>query len=80
MKNRSLLPTHMQYLIKNRFFPVSFSQDNIVKIVQNLGSSKAYGQDNICIGMIKVCGPAIFKPLTKILKHCLNTDLFSCEW
>ena len=70
----------MQYLIKNRFFPASFYQDNIVKIVQNLDSSKAYGQDNISISMIKVCGPAIFKPLTKILKQCLNTDVFSCEW
>ena len=39
----------------------TFSQNNIVQLIQNLDSSKAQGQDNSSIGMLKSCGLAIIK-------------------
>ena len=39
------LPTHIQYLTNNRLSSVTFSQDHIATIIQNLG--KTQGHDNI---------------------------------
>ena len=41
----------------NRLFSVTFSQDNIARIIQYLDSGKAHGDDNISIRMLKICGP-----------------------
>ena len=41
----------------NRLFSVTFSQDNIARIIQYLDSGKAHGDDNISICMLKICGP-----------------------
>ena len=30
--------------------------------------------------MIKICGPAIFKPLGIIFKQCVDTGIFLSEW
>ena len=56
----------MRYLTNNRLSSVTFSQGNIAKIIQNLDSIKAQGHGNISKGMLKISGPAIFKPLTII--------------
>ena len=50
-------------LYNNRISSVTFSQDNIAKIIQNLNSDRAHGHDNISIRMLKACAPAILKPL-----------------
>ena len=39
-------------LTDNRLSCVSFSQDKIAKIIQNLDPNKAHGHDNINIGVI----------------------------
>ena len=65
----------MQYLTNNHLFSVTFSQGKIVKVIQNLGSSKTHGHDDITIRMAKI----FFKPLAIIL-HCVNTCVFSSEW
>ena len=42
----STLPTHMPYLANNRLLSsVTFSQDDIGKVVQNLDSGKAHGHN-----------------------------------
>ena len=60
INNGSTLPTHMQYLANNRLSSITFSQDDIAKIIQNLDSGKAHGHDNISIRMLKICGSAIY--------------------
>ena len=70
----------MQYLTNNRLGSITFSQDDIAKIVQILDSNKAHGHDNISIHMLKICGPAIFKPLAIIFKQCVDTGAFQSEW
>ena len=49
IKNSSKLASHLHYLTDNRLSSVSFSQDDIAKIIQNLDPNKAHGHDNISI-------------------------------
>ena len=67
INNGSTLPTHLQYLTIC-LSSVTFSQDNIVKIIQNLDSGKARGHDNISIHMLKIYGYAIYETLGIIFK------------
>ena len=76
IKNRSKLPSHLHYLTDNHLSSVSFSQDDIAKIIQNLGSNKAHGHDNTSIRILKICGSSIYKPLEMIFKHCIETVFF----
>ena len=70
----------MQYLTNSDLASVTFSQDGIAKIVQNLESSKAHGHDNISLRMLQICGSPIFKPLVTILKQSVDTGVFQSEW
>ena len=69
-----------RYLYNNRISSVTFSQDNIAKIIQNLNSDRAHGHDNISIRMLKVCAPAILKPLDIIFKQCVDIGVFLSGW
>ena len=80
INNRSTLPTHMQYLTNNRLASITFSQDHITKIIQNSGSCKVHGNDNIIIRMLKICGSAIYKSLAIIFKQCVDAGIFPSEW
>ena len=80
VNNGSTLPTHMQYLTNNRLSSVTFSQDDVAKIIQKLDSGKAHGHDSISIRMLKMCGCAIYKPLAIIFKQCVDTGIFPFEW
>ena len=64
----------------NRLSSVSFSQNDIAKIIQNLDPNKAHGHDNISIRMLKICGSSIYKPLEMIFKQCIETGVFPTEW
>ena len=76
----STLPTHMQCLTNFPLSSITFSQDDIAKIIQSLESGKAYSHDNISIRMLKICGSAICKPLAIIFKQCLDTGISPSEW
>ena len=66
MKNSSKLPSHLHYLTDNRLSSVSFSQEDIAKIIQNLDTHKAHGHDNVSIRMLKIRGSSIYKSLEMI--------------
>ena len=72
--------SHLHYLTDNCLSSVSFSQDNIAKIIQNLDPKKAHGDNNISIRMLKICRSSIYKPLETIFKQCIETGVFSSEW
>ena len=80
IKNSSKFPLHLHYLTDYRLSSVSFSQDDIAKIIQNLDPNKAHGHDNISIRMLKICGSSIYKPLEMIFKQCIETGVFPSEW
>ena len=58
---------------------IIFSSNDILKIIQNLDSEKAYGHDRISIQMLKLCGPLMCKPLEIIFKSYLESGIFSLE-
>ena len=70
----------MIYLTEKRLSKISFSEDDIAKIMQNLDPNKAHGHDQISICMLKICGKTICKPAECIFRKCLNTGLFPLEW
>ena len=80
ISNSSKLPSHIQYLTNNCLSCVSFSDDKIAKVIQNLDPNKAHDHDNIGMRMLKVCGPSIYKPLEIIFNQCLETGVVPSEW
>ena len=80
MSNASKLPSNFTLYIDNRLSAVTFSQDNIGKIIQNLNPSKAHSHDNISIRMLKLCGSSIYGPLELTFKETLSTGLFPLNW
>ena len=64
----------------NRLSSVSFSQNDIAKIIQNLDPNKAHGHDNISIRVLKICGFSICKTLEMIFNQCIETGVFPSEW
>ena len=75
INNGSALLTQMKYFTNNRLTSVTFSQDDIVKIIQNVDSGKTHGHEK----MLKICGSAIYKPLATIFKQCVHTGILSSE-
>ena len=63
---KQCLPSHLYYLTD--LSSVSFSQDGIAKVIQNIDPSKAHGHDNISIRMLKICGSSIYNPVEMIFK------------
>ena len=80
ISNSSKLPSYIKSLPHNRLSFVRFSHNKIAKVIQNLDPNKAHGHDKISIGMVKVCGPSIFKNLEIIFNQCLETGVFPSEW
>ena len=59
---------------------VTFSEDDIEKLIQNLDPNKAHGHDQISIRMLKLCNNSICKPLKIIFNGCLETSTFPNDW
>ena len=80
IRNDTKLPTSLTFYTNNRLSTVSFSHEDVGKIIQNLNPNKAHGHDNISIHMLKICGSTIYRPLEIIFKEALSTGLFPSEW
>ena len=79
-KNNSKLPKNLLFLTEKRLSNVQISNDNIIKIINNLDPNKAHGHDMISIQRLKLCGPSLCKPLSIIFKLCLSQMKFPMEW
>ena len=80
VKNTSKLPTDSFKITNNLFSTISFTKDDIAKIIKNLNPNKAHGFDMISIRMLKICGDSILKPLELIFKSCIESGKFPIEW
>ena len=67
-------------MTQSRLSLVTFSKDNIAKLIQNLDPNKAHGHDQISIRMLKLCSNLICKSLGIIFNRCLETDTFQNDW
>ena len=45
---------HLHYFADNRLFPICFSRDDIIRIIQKLYPNKANGHDKISIPIIRI--------------------------
>ena len=80
INNSSELPSKLEYLTQSRLSSVTFSKDDIEKLIQNLDPNKAHGHDQISIRMLKLCSNSICKPLEIISNRCLETRRFPNDW
>ena len=80
MSNASKLPPNFTLYTDNRLSTVTFSQDDIGTIIQNLNPNKAHSYHNISIRMLKIYGSSIYDPLELIFKEVLSTGLFPSNW
>ena len=80
ISNSSELPLKLEYLTQSLLSSVTFSKDNIAKLIQNLDPHKAHGHDQISIRMLKRFKNPICKPLEIIFKRCLETSTFPNNW
>ena len=71
-KKNSELPKNLLLLNKKRLSDVQISNENIIKIINNLDPNKAHGHDMISIRILKLRGRSLCKPLSIILKSCLS--------
>ena len=61
--NNSKLLISPSYLADKRLSSMTFSADDIGKIIRSFKPNKAHGHDNLSIRMLKLCGDAICEPL-----------------
>ena len=76
-KNNSEVPEKFLFLTEKRLSNAQVSDENTIKIINNLDYNKAHGHDMISIRILKLCGPSLCKPFSIIFKSCLK---FSMEW
>ena len=73
LANHGELPTSLSFRTDKRLSSVTFSAEDIRKIIQDLQHNKAHGHDNISIRMLKTCGDNMCKPLAEadlgLLQH-----------
>ena len=78
--NNSELPKRLLFLTEKRLSNVQISNENIIKIINNLDPNKDHGHDMISTRMLKLSGPSLCKPLSIIFKSCLSQMKFPMEW
>ena len=80
VENTSKLPTDSFKRTNNLLSAISFTKDDIAKIIKNLNPNKAHGFDMISIRMLKMYGDSILKPSELIFKSCLENGKLSIVW
>ena len=78
--NNSKLSTSLSYLTDKRLPTITFSAEDVGKIIWSLNPNKAHGHDNLSICMLKLCGDAICEPLLLIFNQALLSGSFPCDW
>ena len=73
-------PTNLAPRTDQSLTSINFSQDDILKIIQNLNPNKADGPDKIRTRMIKICGKSLCKSSEMIFNSCIVKGEFLSEW
>ena len=80
ISNSSELSNKLERLTQSFLSLITFSKDNIAKMIQNLDPNKVHGHDQISIRMLKLCSTSVYKPLEIIFNRCLETGTFPNDW
>ena len=68
IKNISVLPTNCESLTDRSLSNITFTDNDIGKIIKGLDLYKAHGRDMISIRILKLCGRSIYKPIQLIFR------------
>ena len=80
LKNDNVLPTLLEHESEARFSKITFTDDQILKILRALDNNKAHGHDEISIRMLKLCDKTIITPLSILFQNCIDTRTFPDAW
>ena len=80
MNNSIKLPSTFLKRTDKFMSSISYSSNNIAKIIRDLDPNKAHGLDMKSIRILKICGESISKPLEIIFKSCIAKGQFPNEW
>ena len=80
LKSSSKLSNNLVPQTDQSLTSIKFSQDDILKIIQNLNPNKAHGRGKMSICMIKICANSLWKPLEMIFESCIIKGKFLSEW
>ena len=78
--NNSKLPASPSYLTDKRLSTITFSADDIGKIMRSLNRNKAHGHDNLIMRMLKLFGDAVCEHSEMIFNQALISGSFSSDW
>ena len=78
--DNSVLPEVLDYISTARLSSNNFNNADILQIIKYVNVNKAHHHDNISVKMIMLCGQSIVKPLSVILKNCIDNGIFSHIW
>ena len=78
--NTSVLPTNCESLIDKSLSNISFTDNDIGKIIKCLDPNKAHGHDMMSIRMLKIFGDSIYKPLHLVFRASLDQRTFPLCW
>ena len=75
-----MLPTNCESLTDKSLSNISFTDNDIGKIIKSLDPNKAHGHDMMSIRMLKTCGDSIYKLLHLIFRASLDQGNFPLCW
>ena len=80
LSNSSSLPSSLYLETEARLTSITFSDNDILKIIRSLDINKAHGHDDISVRMVKICDDSMKKPLSVIYKNCIKTGMYPNVW
>ena len=80
VKNTSVLSTNCESLTDKSSYKITFTDNDIGKIIKGLDPNKAHGHYMVSVRMLKPSGRPIYKHLWLIFRVCLNQGIFPLCW
>ena len=80
VENTSKLPIDSFKRANKLLSNISFTKDDIAKIIKNLNPNESHSFDVTSMPMLKFCGDSILKSLELVFKSCIRCGNFSIEW
>ena len=78
--NASELPTNCESLTDKSLSNISFTDNDIGKIIKCLDLNIAHGHDMMSIRTVKICGNSVCKPLHLIFRASLDQGILPLCW
>ena len=67
-----MLPALLEHGSEARFSKITFTDDQIFKILRALDINKGHGDNEILVRMLKLCDKSIITPLFILFQNCID--------